>query len=100
MTRVTQGAPEPLGLTLTATGANVAVFSTSARAIDLCLFDEAGEVEVERIRIGHRTGDVFHAHVEGRDGGPTLRTARSRRLLSPKRACASTRRNFWSILTR
>ena len=65
MTRITQGAPEPLGLTLTATGANVAVFSTSARAIDLCLFDEAGEVELERVRIGHRTGDVFHAHVEG-----------------------------------
>ncbi len=65
MTRITQGAPEPLGLTLTATGANVAVFSMSARAIDLCLFDEAGEIEVERVRIGHRTGDVFHAHVEG-----------------------------------
>jgi glycogen operon protein len=65
MTRITQGAPEPLGLTLTDSGANVAVFSTSARAIDLCLFDEAGEVEVERLRIGHRTGDVFHAHVEG-----------------------------------
>jgi glycogen debranching enzyme len=65
MTRITQGAPEPLGLTLTETGANVAVFSASARAIDLCLFDEAGEVEVERLRIGHRTGDVFYAHVEG-----------------------------------
>ncbi|HEY8072415.1 MAG TPA: glycogen debranching protein GlgX, partial [Methylocystis sp.] len=65
MTRITQGNPEPLGLTLTATGVNVAVFSTSARAIDLCLFDEAGDVEVERVRIGHRTGDVFHAHVEG-----------------------------------
>jgi len=65
MTRVKQGAAEPLGLTLTATGANVAVFSASARAIDLCLFDEAGDIEVERVRIGHRTGDVFHAHVEG-----------------------------------
>ena len=93
MTRVTQGAPEPLGLTLTATGANVAVFSTSARAIDLCLFDETGDVEVERIRLGHRTGDVFHAHVEGLTRGPALRTARSRRLMSPKRAFASTRRN-------
>ncbi len=63
--RITQGAPEPLGLRLTATGANVAVFSASAQAIDLCLFDETGGVEVERIRLGHRTGDVFHAYVEG-----------------------------------
>ncbi len=62
---VTEGAPEPLGLTLTATGANVAVFSASARAIDLCLFDATGDVEVERIGLVHRTGDVFHAHVEG-----------------------------------
>ena len=67
--RVTPGAPEPLGLTLTATGANVAVFSASAQAIDLCLFDQTGEVEVERIRLGHRTGDVFHAHVDGIEEG-------------------------------
>ena len=67
--RVTQGAPEPLGLTLTPTGANVAVFSASARWIDLCLFDASGDLELERIRLHHRTGDVFHAHVEGLSEG-------------------------------
>ena len=65
MTDITQGAPEPLGLTLTPTGANIAVFSAHAQAIDLCLFNSSGEVEIARIRLGHRTGDVFHAHVKG-----------------------------------
>jgi glycogen operon protein len=62
--RITQGAPEPLGLTLTQSGANVAAFSAHAQAIDLCLFD-ANDVEVERIGLSHRTGDVFHAYIAG-----------------------------------
>ncbi len=62
---VTEGSPEPLGLTLTATGANIAVFSAHAQMIELCLFEAAGETETQRIRLKHRTGDVFHAHVEG-----------------------------------
>ena len=69
MRRVTEGSSEPLGLTLTETGANVAVFSAHAQAIELCLFDAVGEKEVERIRLAHRTGDVFHAHAEGIDEG-------------------------------
>ncbi len=63
--RVSEGAPEPLGVTLDATGANVAVYSAHAEAIDLCLFDAAGEVETERLRLSARTGDVFHARIEG-----------------------------------
>jgi len=61
--RIDAGAPEPLGVTLDERGANVAVFSAHASAIDLCLFDESGERETERIRLAHRTGEVFHAHV-------------------------------------
>ena len=65
--RVTDGRPEPQGVTLTPTGANVAVASTTAHAIDFCLFDAAGRET--RIRLPGRTGDVFHGHVEGvRDG--------------------------------
>ncbi|MFY9627355.1 MAG: glycogen debranching protein GlgX, partial [Methylocystis sp.] len=69
MRRITQGAPEPLGLTLTPEGANIAVFSAHAHAIDLCLFDASGVAEVERVRLCNRTGDVFHAHVEGVQAG-------------------------------
>ena len=61
--RVTAGSPEPLGVTPTAGGINVAVHSTSATAIDLCLFDAVG-VETS-IRLPERTGPVFHGHVAG-----------------------------------
>ncbi|CAN7398881.1 glycogen debranching protein GlgX [Phenylobacterium sp. LjRoot219] len=61
--RVTAGRPEPLGVTLTPSGVNVAVASSTAQAIDLCLFDAKGAEQ--RIRLPERTGEVFHGHVEG-----------------------------------
>ena len=61
--RVNEGSPAPLGVTLDDKGANIAVFSAHATAIDLCLFDETGSVEFERVRLPARTGDVFHDHV-------------------------------------
>jgi glycogen debranching enzyme GlgX len=63
--RLGEGSPEPLGVMPTATGVNVAVFSASAEAIDFCLFDAAGSVELQRIRLPARSGDVHHGHVEG-----------------------------------
>ncbi len=59
------GTPEPLGVSLDARGANVAVFSAHADAITFCLFDPAGEREVARIPLPARTGDVFHGHIGG-----------------------------------
>ncbi len=63
--RVSEGSPEPLGLTLDARGANVAVYSAHASAVELCLFDEQGEAETQRLRLPFRTGDVLHGHFEG-----------------------------------
>jgi len=62
---VTEGAPEPLGISLTPTGINVAVWSAHADAIELCLFDAAGQRETARIVLPGRTGPVFHGHVAG-----------------------------------
>ena len=62
---VTDGAPEPLGATLTETGLNIAVWSAHATAIELCLYDETGQFEQARIPLTGRTGPVFHGHVEG-----------------------------------
>ena len=59
------GAPEPLGVTPTAEGINVAVFSAHADAIHFCLFDDKGEREIARIALAQRTGDVFHGAVAG-----------------------------------
>jgi glycogen debranching enzyme GlgX/4-alpha-glucanotransferase len=63
--RLSEGTPEPLGLTLDERGANIAVFSAHATAIELCLFSADGERETERIRLPARTGDVFHGHLAG-----------------------------------
>ncbi len=69
MRRVGPGRPEPLGLTLTEDGANVAVFSAHATTIELCLFDATGEAEVERIVLPARSGDVHHGFVSGVTAG-------------------------------
>ena len=67
--RVTDGSPEPLGVSLTPGGLNVAVYSAHADAVELCLFDAAGEIETGRIRLPGRTGPVFHGHVAGLSEG-------------------------------
>ncbi|MBR0657859.1 glycogen debranching protein GlgX [Neoroseomonas oryzicola] len=55
-----EGAPTPLGVHLVEGGANIAIPAPGATAIDLCLFDAAGERETARWRLPGRTGDVFH----------------------------------------
>lgn len=60
---VTAGRPEPLGVRADESGVNVAVYAARASRVLLCLFDEAGAVEIERIALPARTGDVFHGHV-------------------------------------
>lgn len=60
-----QGTPEPLGVVANADGVNVAVWSAHADAIEFCLFDAAGEREIDRIRLPGRTGSVFHGRITG-----------------------------------
>src|SRR6516225_7899999 len=62
---VATGRPWPLGATVDATGVNFVVFSAHATQIDLCLYDEAGVRETQRIALPGRTGDVWHGHVKG-----------------------------------
>ncbi|HQY47396.1 MAG TPA: alpha-amylase family glycosyl hydrolase, partial [Usitatibacteraceae bacterium] len=69
MRRPGPGSPEPLGASLAAGGANFAVYSAHATAIELCLFDAAGERETERIALPERTGEVFHGFVPGVTAG-------------------------------
>ena len=69
MSRVRPGSPAPLGATLSAQGANFAVFSQYATGIDLCLFDARGERETARTPLPERTGSVFHGFVEGVTAG-------------------------------
>ena len=55
--------PYPLGVTLREGGADVAVFSSTADAVEFCVFDDDGNET--RTALGERTGDVFHGIVDG-----------------------------------
>ena len=63
------GAPSPLGVSLTAAGINVAVFSAHADAIHLCLFDDSGEHETARVALTRGADDIFHGAVAGVSAG-------------------------------
>jgi glycogen operon protein len=61
--RLRPGSPEPLGVTPGPGGVNVAVFSAHAERMWLCLFDAAGDQEIERVALPERSGAVFHGFV-------------------------------------
>lgn len=57
------GRPYPLGATWDGEGVNFALFSEHAEEVELCLFDEKGRREVERIFLRERTDQVFHGYL-------------------------------------
>jgi isoamylase len=62
--RVWPGRPYPLGATWDGLGVNFALFSENATAVELCLFDSAGdEHESARVRMPERTDLVWHAYL-------------------------------------
>ncbi|MET4631491.1 hypothetical protein ABIB83_008555 [Bradyrhizobium sp. I1.8.5] len=50
----------PLGATWDGLGVNFALFSAHATKVELCLFDDAGETEIERIELPEYTDEVWH----------------------------------------
>src|ERR1044072_7714797 len=67
--RLSGGAPFPLGATPDRRGTNFALASVHAERVELCLFNPAGDRELERMRLPERTGDVWHGHVAGIGAG-------------------------------
>ncbi|HUR57066.1 MAG TPA: hypothetical protein VM029_05125, partial [Opitutaceae bacterium] len=59
--RVWKGHSYPLGATWTGDGVNFALFSENATGVELCLFDQLGEVETARIPFTARANSVWHA---------------------------------------
>ena len=49
--QIDEGLPNPLGATWDGLGVNFALFSASATKVELCLFDEQGRREIERIEL-------------------------------------------------
>ena len=61
--RVREGLPYPLGATWDGLGVNFALFSAHATKVELCLFDERGEQEMERIDLPEYTDEVWHGYL-------------------------------------
>ncbi|HUP98312.1 MAG TPA: glycogen debranching protein GlgX [Usitatibacter sp.] len=59
------GSPFPLGATPDDEGVNFAIFSRHAEKVELCLFDEGGKRETQRIALRERTDFVWHGYLPG-----------------------------------
>ena len=69
ITSVWPGRPDPRGATWDGEGVNFALFSEHADAVELCIFDDTGRRELQRIALGERTDQVWHCYLpEARPG--------------------------------
>ncbi len=57
------GSPYPLGATWDGEGVNFALFSRHAEKVELCLYDDEGRREVQRIALRERTDFVWHGYL-------------------------------------
>jgi len=60
---IREGRPYPLGPTWDGLGVNFALFSAHATKVELCLFDQRGEREIERIELPEFTDEIWHGYV-------------------------------------
>jgi len=61
--RVWPGRPHPRGATWDGRGVNFALFSENAERVELCLFDDKGRRELERVVLREYTDEVWHAYL-------------------------------------
>ncbi|MDR9438500.1 MAG: glycogen debranching protein GlgX [Halomonas sp.] len=61
--RVHEGLPFPLGATWDGLGVNFALFSANATRVELCLFDDSGTHELERVELPEYTDEVWHGYL-------------------------------------
>mgnify|MGYP000111625642 CR=1 FL=1 len=60
--RVEPGSPYPRGATWDGGGVNFALFSAHATKVELCLFDDKGRRETDRIALPEFTHEVWHGY--------------------------------------
>src|SRR6195952_1076561 len=61
--RIREGLPHPRGATWDGAGTNFAVFSEHATKVEVCIFDDAGERELQRIVLPEYTDQIWHGYV-------------------------------------
>ena len=61
--RVSEGSPYPRGAHWDGLGVNFSLFSANATKVELCLFDDSGETELERIELPEYTNEIWHGYL-------------------------------------
>ena len=61
--RVLPGSDRPLGATWDGSGTNFALFSANATKVELCLFDDRGRREIERITLPEFSHQIWHGYL-------------------------------------
>src|SRR5215467_8608792 len=63
------GQPYPRGATWDGEGVNFSLFSARAEKVELCIFDQSGRHELQRIELRERTDEIWHSYLpEARPG--------------------------------
>ncbi len=62
---VKEGLPYPIGAHWDGKGTNFALFSAHATKVELCLFNEDGTRETDRIALPEYTNEIWHGYIEG-----------------------------------
>jgi len=63
MIRIREGSPHPRGATWDGKGTNFSLFSDNATKVEICIFDGAGEREIERIELPEYTDQIWHGYL-------------------------------------
>ena len=63
--KIEPGSPSPLGATWDGRGVNFALFSANAERVELCLFDNNGRRETDRIVLPEYTNEIWHGYIVG-----------------------------------
>jgi glycogen operon protein len=96
--RIREGRPYPLGATWDGLGVNFALFSANATKVELCLFDQEGKHELERVELPEYTTRSGTATCRTRALAPLTPTACTGPT-SPRLATASIPTSSSLILT-
>ncbi|HVC60257.1 MAG TPA: glycogen debranching protein GlgX [Acetobacteraceae bacterium] len=61
--RISEGASDPRGAHWDGLGVNFSLFSANAAKVELCLFDDSGQTELERIELPEYTNEIWHGYL-------------------------------------
>jgi isoamylase len=67
--QISEGHPHPRGATWDGTGTNFAIFSEHATKVEVCIFDEEGKEELERIELPEYNNQIWHGYIPGVKAG-------------------------------